>query len=198
VGNLKILQFEAISLNADIFKFSNQHIFKLSTVNLLELFAPITTFIFDIDGVLTDGSLHLTEDGHMLRTMNIKDGYALQLAVKKGYKVWVISGGKSEGAKIRLNKLGVNEVYIGVENKIVLLEGLAMTFDVPTEQMLYMGDDIPDYAAMQFCGLPCCPSDAAAEIKQVAKYISPAGGGKGCVRDVIEKVLKLNGHWDLL
>ena len=167
-------------------------------MNLLELFAPITTFVFDIDGVLTDGSLHLTEDGQQLRTMNIKDGYALQLAVKKGYKVWVISGGKSEGAKIRLQKLGVQEVHIGVENKIDLLEGLVDTNKVEIEQMLYMGDDIPDYAAMQFCGLPCCPNDAAPEIKQVAKYISPASGGKGCVRDVIEKVLKLNGHWDLL
>ena len=166
-------------------------------MNLLELFAPVTTFVFDIDGVLTDGSLLLTEDGHMLRTMNIKDGYALQLAVKKGYKVWIISGGKSEGTRIRLNKLGIQEVHIGIEHKKDLLNDLATRFNVTKEQMLYMGDDIPDYIAMQLCGLPCCPNDAVPEIKQVVKYISPFNGGKGCVRDVIEKVLKLNGHWDL-
>ena len=167
-------------------------------MNLLELFAPISTFVFDIDGVLTDGSLHLTEDGQMLRTMNIKDGYAMQLAVKKGYNIWVISGGKSEGARLRLNKLGIQEVHIGVEHKMEVLEALVEKYNVASEQMLYMGDDIPDYAAMQFCGLPCSPNDAVAEIKHVAKYISPVSGGKGCVRDVVEKVLKLNGHWDLV
>ena len=164
---------------------------------MLQLFAPITTFVFDIDGVLTDGSLLLMEDGHILRSMNIKDGYALQLAVKKGYKVWVISGGRSEAARMRLNKLGVDEVHIGIENKKEFLQEMAAALNVSPGQILCMGDDIPDYGAMQLCGLPCCPADAVPEIKQVSKYISPYGGGKGCVRDVIEKVLKLNGHWEL-
>ncbi|MCW3123801.1 MAG: 3-deoxy-D-manno-octulosonate 8-phosphate phosphatase [Flavipsychrobacter sp.] len=166
-------------------------------MNLLELFAPIRTFVFDVDGVLTDGSLMLTEDGHMLRSMSIKDGYAMQLAIKKGYKVWIISGGRSEGVRLRLNKLGIQEVHIGIESKKEFLHEIAISSKTSYESVLYMGDDIPDYAAMQVCGLPCCPNDAVAEIKQVAKYISPLGGGKGCVRDVIEKVLKLNGDWDL-
>ncbi len=166
-------------------------------MNLLEFFAPITTFVFDIDGVLTDGSLLLSEDGHLLRTMNIKDGYALQLAVKKGYKVWIISGGRSEASRVRLNKLGIEEVHIGIEHKKEFLRDMAAALNVANEQMLYMGDDIPDYAVMQLCGLPCCPNDAVPEIKQISKYISPYIGGKGCVRDVIEKVLKLNGHWEL-
>ena len=166
-------------------------------MNLLELFAPITTFVFDIDGVLTDGGLLLMEDGHLLRTMNIKDGYAMQLAVKKGYKIWIISGGKCEAARLRFNKLGIDEVHIGIDNKKEFLQEMAAALKVPNDQMLYMGDDIPDYAVMQICGLPCCPNDAVPEIKQISKYISPYTGGKGCVRDVIEKVLKLNGHWDL-
>lgn len=165
--------------------------------NLLELFAPIRTFVFDVDGVLTDGNLILTEDGHMLRSMNIKDGYALQLAVKKGYNVWIISGGKSEAVKLRLHKLGITQVHIGVESKKELLHEITTSSNLGYESILYMGDDIPDYAAMQQCGLPCCPNDAVTEIRQVAKYISPYNGGKGCVRDVIEKVLKLNGDWQL-
>ena len=166
-------------------------------MNILDLFAPIRTFVFDVDGVLTDGTLMLTEDGHMLRSMNIKDGYAMQLAIKKGYRVWIISGGKSEAVRLRLNRLGVREVYIGIESKKEFLHEIAIVSQIDYGNVLYMGDDIPDYAAMQVCGLPCCPNDAATEIKQVAKYISPYNGGKGCVRDVIEKVMKLNGDWEL-
>jgi 3-deoxy-D-manno-octulosonate 8-phosphate phosphatase (KDO 8-P phosphatase) len=166
-------------------------------MNVLEMFEPIKVFVFDADGVLTDGTLLATEEGHLLRRMNIKDGYALQLAVKKGYKVWVISGGKSEAVRIRLNKLGVMDVHIGVESKKELLLEIAEASKTEMKNVLYMGDDIPDYAAMQLCGLPCCPNDAVPEIRGVAKYISPLNGGDGCVRDVIEKVLKLNGDWDL-
>jgi 3-deoxy-D-manno-octulosonate 8-phosphate phosphatase (KDO 8-P phosphatase) len=166
-------------------------------MNILELFAPIKTFVFDVDGVLTDGSLMLTEDGHMLRSMNIKDGYAMQLAIKKGYKVLIISGGRSEAVRARLNRLGIVDVHIGIESKKELLHDLAISSQTSFESVLYMGDDIPDYAVMQLCGLPCCPADAVPEIKEVAKYISPVNGGKGCVRDVIEKVLKLNGDWEL-
>jgi 3-deoxy-D-manno-octulosonate 8-phosphate phosphatase (KDO 8-P phosphatase) len=162
---------------------------------MLDLFSKISTFVFDIDGVLTDGSLLLAEEGHILRTMNIKDGYALQLAVKQGYKVWALSGGRCEAARLRLNKLGVEEVHIGVEDKKSFLQEMAMALNVRLEEIIYMGDDIPDYGVMKICGLPCCPSDAVPEIKQISKYISPLGGGKGCVRDVLEKVLKLNGHW---
>jgi len=166
-------------------------------MNILELFAPIRTFVFDVDGVLTDGNLLLAEDGSMLRALNIKDGYAVQLAVKKGYGVWVMSGSVSEPVRKRFNSLGIADVYTDVESKMELLHELVISKKTDFTTILYMGDDIPDLEAMRLTGLPCCPSDAVPEIKQVAKYISPFPGGKGCVRDVIEKVLKLNGDWDM-
>lgn len=165
-------------------------------MNILELFESIKVFVFDIDGVLTDGMLHVQEDGELLRRMNIKDGYALQLAVKKGYKVCVISGGWTNAAKNRLNKLGITEVYVGVEDKISLLQQLMEEGGYAPGEMLYMGDDMPDLKAMMVCGLRTCPKDAVAEIKEISHYISPVKGGYGCVRDVIEKVLKINGHWE--
>jgi 3-deoxy-D-manno-octulosonate 8-phosphate phosphatase (KDO 8-P phosphatase) len=166
-------------------------------MNILEQFQHIRTFVFDIDGVMTDGNLLVTDTGDLLRSMNIRDGYATELAVKKGYNVWVISGGKQEAPAIRLRKLGVKETHIAVPDKKQLLLSLFEQYQAAPEQTLYMGDDIPDYAVMQICGLATCPNDAAEEIKAVAQYISPFNGGKGCVRDVIEKVLKLNGDWDL-
>jgi 3-deoxy-D-manno-octulosonate 8-phosphate phosphatase (KDO 8-P phosphatase) len=166
-------------------------------MNSLNLFSSIKTFVFDIDGVMTNGSLLVTDTGDLLRIMNIRDGYATELAVKKGYNVWVISGGKQESPAMRLRKLGVLEVHIAVPDKKKLLQELFLKYQTNPNTTLYMGDDIPDYAVMQLCGLPSCPSDAAPEIKSVSKYISPFKGGEGCVRDVIEKVLKLNGDWDL-
>lgn len=165
-------------------------------MNLLEKFKPITTFVFDVDGVLTDGTLLILNDGQMARQMNIKDGYALQLAIKKGYRVVVISGGTSEAVIMRLNKLGVTDVFLPVENKKDKLLAYVQQHQLKWEEVLFMGDDMPDHAAMQLTGLPCCPADAVAEIKQISAYISPVEGGKGCAREVIEKVLKLNGHWD--
>jgi 3-deoxy-D-manno-octulosonate 8-phosphate phosphatase (KDO 8-P phosphatase) len=166
-------------------------------MNVLELFKPIKTFVFDVDGVLTNGMLLVLNDGQMARQMNIRDGYALQLAVKKGYRVAVISGGHSPAVKERLGKLGVVDVFMQVEDKVGCLQDYAMQHGLRWDEMLFMGDDIPDYRPMQLTGLPCCPADAATEIKQVSRYISPFVGGSGCARDVIEKVLKLNGHWDL-
>jgi 3-deoxy-D-manno-octulosonate 8-phosphate phosphatase (KDO 8-P phosphatase) len=164
-------------------------------MNVLELFQKITTFVFDIDGVLTDGTLLVMPDGLMVRRMNIKDGYALQLAVKKGYNVVVISGGNSPEVEERLNKLGVQEVYMRVEDKLSVLQNYMQLHDVTISQVLFMGDDIPDIEVMTETGLPCCPSDAVIEVKGISKYISPQKGGEGCVRDVIEKVLKLRNDW---
>lgn len=166
-------------------------------MNVLSLFQPVRTFVFDIDGVLTDGNLLVTETGDLLRQMSIRDGYAVELAVKKGYQVWIISGGRQEAPCIRLRNLGVTEAHFCVPDKKILLRQLFEKYGADPAAALYMGDDIPDYAVMQLCGLPACPADAAPEIKSLARYISPFNGGKGCVRDVIEKVLKLNGHWDL-
>lgn len=166
-------------------------------MNVLELFKQITTFVFDVDGVLTDGTLLVMPQGGMIRRMNIKDGYALQLAVKKGYNVVIISGGNSTEVEERLTKLGVSEVFMRVEDKKELLQNFMQQNNLPAAEVLFMGDDIPDYEAMAFTGLPCCPADAATEIKQLSKYISPLKGGEGCARDVIEKVMKLRGHWDI-
>ncbi len=164
---------------------------------MLHLFKPIKTFVFDVDGVLAIDTMIVMPDGELVRSMNSKDGYALQLAIKKGYHVVIITGGNSEPVKQRLIKLGVKEVFLGVHNKEEKLKAYAAEHQLSFDEMLYMGDDIPDYAAMQLTALPCCPADAVPEIKQISKYISPFTGGYGCGRDVIEKVLKLNGDWDV-
>lgn len=164
---------------------------------MLNQFKDITCFVFDVDGVLTDGSVLLLDDGQMARSMNIKDGYALQLAVKKGYHVAVISGAGSASVKMRLEKLGVKDVFQQVENKLTQLETYLRQHDIRWQQVLFMGDDIPDYTVMKKAGLSSCPADAVPEIKQISNYISPFNGGKGCVRDVIEKVLKLNEDWSV-
>lgn len=164
-------------------------------MNVLEQFRHIRTFIFDVDGVLTDGTVQLLPGGEQSRKMNIRDGYALQLAVKMGYRIAVISGGRSESVVSRLTGLGITDIFTGITDKSAKLEDYALEHDLLWEQMLFMGDDIPDYRAMQMCGIPACPADATPEIKSISKYISPVTGGQGCVRDVIEKVLKLNGHW---
>ena len=165
-------------------------------MNLLELFGNITTLVFDVDGVLTDGMLTILPGGVMARRMNVKDGYALQLAVKRGYKVVIISGGNSEEVADRLNKLGVAEVFMRVTDKVEVLTAFLQSHQIPWNEVLYMGDDIPDLDVMKKAGVACCPLDAVQEIKEVSAYISHLNGGYGCGRDVIEKVLKLRGHWN--
>ncbi|MBP1652454.1 MAG: 3-deoxy-D-manno-octulosonate 8-phosphate phosphatase, YrbI family [Bacteroidetes bacterium] len=166
-------------------------------MNVLSLFKPITTFVFDVDGVLTDGTVQLLPNGEQSRRMNIKDGYALQLAVKKGYRIAIISGGRSESVVSRLQGLGIKDIYTGITDKQEKLQDYVFENDLQWEQVIFMGDDIPDYRAMQLVGLPVCPADAVPEIKSISRYISPVNGGNGCVREVIEKVLKLNGHWTI-
>ncbi|HET7115289.1 MAG TPA: HAD hydrolase family protein [Hanamia sp.] len=164
---------------------------------ILSRFKLIKTFVFDMDGVLTDGSVIVDSDNNWLRRMNIRDGYALQLAVKFGFRVMVISGSNSSYVHNRLNQLGITDVYMNVKNKEDFLKNIATEDDIDLKELLFMGDDIPDYECMKMAGLAACPSDAAVEIKEVASYISPFAGGDGCVRDVIEKVLKLNNKWTL-
>jgi len=164
-------------------------------MNILSLFKPVSTFVFDVDGVLTDGTVQLLPNGDQSRRMNIKDGYALQLAVKKGYRVVIISGGRSESVVSRLQGLGIKDIYTGILDKKEKLEDYVFENDLKWDEILFMGDDIPDYRAMQLVGLPVCPADAAPEIKSICRYVSPINGGFGCVREVIEKVLKLNDHW---
>ncbi len=160
-----------------------------------EYLHQITTFIFDVDGVLTDGTVHITSSGEMLRSMNIKDGYALRVAIDKGFNVCIITGGRNEGVLLRLKGLGIDDIYIGAQNKIEQLEDYFAKKGVDPKTVLYMGDDLPDYPVMKGIGLPCCPQDAVQEIKAISKYISHKKGGQGAVRDVIEQVLKVQDKW---
>jgi 3-deoxy-D-manno-octulosonate 8-phosphate phosphatase (KDO 8-P phosphatase) len=165
-------------------------------MNVLALFKNIKLFVLDVDGVLTDGSLLLLDNGEMARRMNIKDGYALQLAIKKGYEILIISGGTSQAVEMRLQKLGIKNIHLSVKNKKAILSQFITENNYTQEQVLYMGDDVPDVLPMSIAGLACAPADAVQEVKSIAHYISPISGGNGCVRDVIEKVLKLNGDWN--
>ncbi|MFY7963300.1 MAG: KdsC family phosphatase [Chitinophagaceae bacterium] len=164
-------------------------------MNVLQQFNNIKAFVFDVDGVLTDGSLIILPNNIMARTMNVKDGYALQLAVKKGFKVAIISGGNSIEVIERLNLLGVIDVYMNTTDKVNALDHFIGKHQLQHNDILFMGDDIPDVEVMQVVGLPCCPADAVDEIKAISKYVSPINGGKGCARDVIEKVMKLANLW---
>ena len=155
----------------------------------------IKALVFDVDGVLSRTTVPMALTGEPLRTVNTKDGYALQLAVKCGLHVAVITGARNESLKIRYKGLGINDVYIGASVKKDCLDELICMYELDPEEILYMGDDIPDYEVMQICGLPVCPCDAAVEIKQLSKYISSIRGGEGCVRDVIEQVLRAQGKW---
>ena len=164
-------------------------------MNVLAEFKKITTFIFDIDGVLTDGTVLVLRDGLQARQMHVKDGFALQMAMKHGYQVFIISGGISEESKKRLENLGLKEIHLGITDKTKFVTDLLTNNKIKWEHVLYMGDDLPDMPLMSKVGLPCCPGDAVNEVKGIVKYISPINGGWGCVRDVIEKVLKGNGQW---
>jgi len=166
-------------------------------MNLIEKFKLITTFILDVDGVLTDGTVYVFDSGEQVRRMSIKDGFALQLAIKKGYRILVISGGSSPAVITRLKKLGITDIFMNVTDKKSMLEQYMQDHGLKKEQVLFMGDDIPDYGPMLKAGMPCAPSDAAPEILEIARYISPYPGGRGCVRDVIEKLLRLHGNWTL-
>jgi len=161
----------------------------------LQKLKEITTFIFDVDGVLTNGDIIASDSGEFLRTFNIKDGYALQLAVKRGYLVCVISGGKGLAMQRRFEGLGIQEIFLGVSDKVEVYNTLLTKYNISGQEILYMGDDIPDFKIMQLVGLPTCPADAVAEIKSISDYISPHTGGKTAVRDIIEKVMRVQHKW---
>jgi len=161
----------------------------------LQKLKSITALIFDVDGVLTDGSIIASDSGEFLRTFNIKDGYALQLAVKRGFLVAVISGGRGEAMQKRFEGLGITEIFLGVSDKVEIYKALLQKYRITAEQVLYMGDDIPDLKVMQLVGLPTCPADAVPEIREISQYISAHEGGRTAVRDVIEKVLKVQQKW---
>lgn len=165
-------------------------------MNTLTGFNDITTFIFDVDGVLTDGTVLVLENGLQARRMSIKDGFALQLAIKLGYKVVIISGSSPSPVVDRLSKLGITEIHMSMLNKRAFIATYIEKNKLRPEEVLYMGDDLPDLPAMPVVGLSTCPADAAIEIREVVKYVSALPGGQGCVRDVIEKVLRLKDEWN--
>lgn len=157
----------------------------------------IRAFVFDVDGVLSHQAQNLTPDGELIRTSCTKDGYAIMYSIRKGYIVAVISGGGAPGVRERLEKLGLKpeDIYLKVPNKVEALEEIMQRYSLQKEEVMYMGDDIPDYNVMTMVGLPVCPLDSCEEIKSIAKYISDIIGGEGCVRDVMSQVLKARGDW---
>lgn len=155
----------------------------------------ITTVLLDVDGVLTDGSLILMPTGEMVRSMHTKDGYAMQLAIKKGIRIAVITGGRDEMVRERLKYLGLTDIYLGASDKMDAFEDLIYSYDLKPGEILYMGDDVPDMEIMQKVGLPCCPNDAVPDVRAISEYISPMDGGKGCVRDILEQLMKVQGKW---
>lgn len=163
--------------------------------DLNSLLSEVTTFIFDYDGVMTDGTVYMDSNGDPLRTSNVKDGYAIQLASKLGYHLAVISGAVVTNITKRLNMLGVTDVFTGVPDKVVKLEEYMKQYQLAANQIVYMGDDIPDLRVMHQVGVPACPADAAEEVKQISAFVSSRPGGRGCVRDVIEQTLKVQGKW---
>jgi 3-deoxy-D-manno-octulosonate 8-phosphate phosphatase (KDO 8-P phosphatase) len=163
--------------------------------NYLNKLQHIRCFVFDVDGVLTDGKVLALESGEQARSFLVKDGYGIERALLAGYHVAIISGGNQVGVHKRLSFLKIKHIHLGVKDKIPVLEQLCSDLAITLDQVLYMGDDWPDYETMKVAGLPCCPQDAVQEIQQISDYVSDKKGGEGCVRDVIERVMKVQGTW---
>ena len=155
----------------------------------------IKAIIFDVDGVLSRQTISMDAMGEPLRTINIQDGYAIQLAMKMGLRIAIITGGRTPNIRLRYEYLGVSDIYLGSAVKVKVYKEFLKKYDLTDEEVIYMGDDIPDYEVMCCCGCPCCPSDASPDIPRVSRYISDRKGGDGCARDVIEQVLRAHGKW---
>lgn len=167
----------------------------MSGKNYKNLLNNITTFVLDVDGVLTDGKIMVTTEGEMYREMNTRDGFAIKYALLKGFKIGIISGGTNEGVKKRLENLGVNKVYLGIHEKDLAFEDFINIFNLNSEEVLYMGDDVPDIPVMEKVGVATCPQDATSDVKKIADYVSHKKGGDGCVREIIEQVMRVQDKW---
>jgi 3-deoxy-D-manno-octulosonate 8-phosphate phosphatase (KDO 8-P phosphatase) len=167
----------------------------MNMLNYREKLQKITTFIFDFDGVLSDGKIWVLPNGEQIRATNVKDGYAMQFALRKGYRVAIISGGVAESMRLRYQVFKGIEIFLKVLDKVECFHSYIKKNNLTADEILYMGDDIPDYELMKLCGLKCCPADSCTEIKEIAEYISYANGGYGCVRDVIEQTLRAQNRW---
>ncbi len=161
----------------------------------LENIKQVKAIILDIDGVLTDGTVHVTESGEQLRKFHVRDGYALKYAIKKGFLVCIISGGNSNSVLHRFSGLGITEVHLGIEDKLEVYLKVLKEHALSDADVMYMGDDLPDIAVMRRVGVAACPVDAVQEVKACADYISPFSGGQGCVRELVETILKVQGKW---
>lgn len=155
----------------------------------------LRALFFDVDGVLSDSTIPQGADGEPQRTVNVKDGYALRMAQMSGLHVAIISGARVEAIRRRYELLGIADVFLSCSVKTLTYEQLKQRYGLADDEVLYMGDDIPDYELMRLVGCPVCPADAAPEIRDIAVYVSHANGGHGCVRDVVEQVLKAQGKW---
>jgi len=155
----------------------------------------IKAIILDVDGVLSCETIPMTDAGEPMRTVNIKDGYAIQLAQKSGLRIVILTGGYTDAVRVRYEHLGVEDIYMRAAVKIKVYEEFLQKYGLTDEEVIYMGDDIPDYEVMRRCGCPCCPADACPDIKAVSRYVSHLNGGCGCGRDVIEQVLRAQGKW---
>ncbi len=155
----------------------------------------VKAIIFDVDGVLSRQTITLSSSGEPLRTVNIKDGYAIQLAQKSGLRIAILTGGKSEATRIRYAGLGVEDLYLGCAVKIKAYDEFLEKYSLTDAEVIYVGDDIPDYEVMRRCGCPCCPADACPDIKAISNYVSSRNGGDGVGRDVVEQVLRAQGKW---
>lgn len=155
----------------------------------------IKTFIFDVDGVLTDGKVLITSEGEVYRAFDTKDGFALKCALMQGFKIAIITGGNNEGIKQRFKEFGIYDIYLGSLNKIAAYQDLINNYTLNPEEILYIGDDIPDIPVMEKVGVSCCPFDAVPDVKEIVDYVSHKKGGEGCVREIIEQVLRVQGKW---
>ncbi|RDV15584.1 HAD-IIIA family hydrolase [Pontibacter diazotrophicus] len=155
----------------------------------------INTFIFDVDGVLTDGLLYCFADGEQVRAFNIKDGFAIKHAIQQGYRVAIITGKNEPGVRKRLEQLSIEDIFMGVEEKVETYENYVYMQGIHPATVAYMGDDMPDFEVMQRCGLRACPADAADDIKEISTFISTRKGGRGAVRELIEKIMKAQDTW---
>lgn len=164
--------------------------------NYKTLLPKITTFIFDVDGVLTNGKVLITSQGEMYREMDTKDGYALKCALVQGFKICIISGGTNEGVRDRLKALGVYDIYLGAHHKGEPFQDLLDSYNLSPDEILYMGDDVPDIEVMKQVSVAACPQDAVADVKEISNYISHKKGGEGCVRDIVEQTLRVQGKWN--
>jgi 3-deoxy-D-manno-octulosonate 8-phosphate phosphatase (KDO 8-P phosphatase) len=169
----------------------------MTNTNYKAILPQIKTYIFDVDGVLTDGKVLVTTEGELYRSVDTKDGYAIKCALVQGYKIVIISGGTNEGIRDRFKAFGIYDIYLGAHHKLDAYQDLMDNYDLNPEEILYVGDDVPDIPVMEKVGLSCCPADAVSDVKAMVDYVSHKKGGEGCVREIIEQVLRVQGKWRL-